>query len=139
MTRTVVLAALAVASLAALPLAAQEPAPMAGKWEFSYSTQRGATTITITFEQDGETLTGSAAMGGQRGGTAQVKGTIKGAELSFVLIRTFNENTFEQTFTGKVTGDTAEGTMSGGGRGGRGGGQAISWTAKRMPPGIGAS
>lgn len=136
MTRSTTLAALTVAFLAALPLAAQEPANMAGKWEFSYSTQRGATTIAITFEQDGETLTGSASMGGQRGGTAEVKGTIKGNDLSFALIRTFNENTFEQTFTGKVTGDAAEGTMSGGGR--RGGGQPISWTAKRLPPGTGA-
>lgn len=138
MSRAIALPALALATFFAMPLAAQEPASMAGKWELKYTTQRGETTITITFEQDGETLTGSAAMGGQRGGTAEVKGTIKGNDLSFALIRTFNENTFEQTFTGTVAGDAAEGTMAGRGRRGGGAGQPIAWTAKKLPPGIGS-
>ena len=121
------------------PLAAQETATMTGKWEFSYSTQRGPTTFTVTFAQDGETLTGKAEMtGGRGGGVFNIsKGTIKGADFSFAIVRTFNENSFEQTFTGKVTGDAAEGTMAGGGRGGRGG-EPVNWTAKRLPPGVGS-
>jgi hypothetical protein len=123
------------AALLALPLAAQTPANVAGKWEFTYATQRGTTTMTVTFEQTGENLKGSATTGGQRGGTAEIsKATIKGDVLTFSIVRTFGENTFEQTFTGKVTGDTAEGTMAGGRRGG---GEPIKWTAKRMPAGSG--
>jgi len=137
MRRTAVFSALAMATWFALPLAAQAPAGVAGKWEFMYSTQRGQTTVTVTFEQDGESLKGNAVTGGQRGGTFEIsKATIKGDALSFAIVRTFGENTFEQTFNGKVTGDTAEGTMTGGGRRG-GNAEPIKWTAKKLPPGVG--
>lgn len=138
MRRTTFLSAFAMAALVTLPLAAQSPANVAGKWEFAYSTQRGQTTVTVTFEQDGETLKGNAVTGGQRGGTFEIsKATIKGDALSFAIVRTFGENTFEQTFSGKVSGETAEGTVTGGG--GRRGGNAepIKWTARKLPPGVG--
>jgi hypothetical protein len=136
MRRTVSFSAFVTATLFAVPLAAQAPANVAGKWEFTYSTQRGQSTVTVTFEQDGENLKGNAVTGGQRGGTFEIsKATIKGDALTFAIVRTFGENTFEQTFTGKVTGDTAEGTMTGGGR--RGGNEPIKWTAKKLPPGVG--
>jgi hypothetical protein len=136
MGRTATFTALAFAALLAAPLAAQDkPANLTGKWEFSYTTQRGPTTLTLVFQQEGETLKGTAEMGGGRGGgpIEISKGTVKGADFSFSVVRTFNERTFEQAYTGKVTGDTAEGTMTGGGRGGTG--EPIKWTAKRLPAG----
>lgn len=137
MSRTAAFLALAFAAFFVVPLAAQEPANMAGKWEFTYSTQRGSSTMTITFEQDGEALTGTVEMpsrGGRGGGQATIsKGTIKGNALSFAIVRSFGERSMEQTFTGTVSGDTAEGKMAGMGRGGTG--QEIAWTAKRIPPG----
>jgi hypothetical protein len=137
MSRFALSSVIVLAGLFAHPLAAQEPASIAGKWEFSYSTQRGPTTFTATFEQSGETLTGKAEMqGGRGGGTFDIsKGTVKGNEFSFAVVRTFGDNSFEQTFNGTAEGDTAKGTMSGGGR--RGGGQPIEWTAKKVPPGVG--
>lgn len=140
MSRFALSSLVVLAALVAFPLTAQGQANMAGKWEFTYSTQRGPTSFTITFAQDGETLTGKAEMAG-RGGATQAfdisKGTVKGNEISFAIVRTFGENSFEQTFTGTVDGDAAKGTMSGGGgRRGGGGGQPIEWTAKKMPPGL---
>jgi len=136
MSRFALSSAVVLAALLASPLAAQEPANMAGKWEFTYSTQRGQTTFTVMFEQKGETLTGKAEMrGGRGGGTFDIsKGMVKGNEFSFVIARTFGERSIEQTFKGTVDGEAAKGTMSGGGR--RGGGEPIEWTAKRMPPGL---
>jgi hypothetical protein len=138
MSRFALSSLVVLAALFAAPLAAQEPVNMAGKWEFSYSTQRGPTTFTVTFEQDAMTLTGKAEMqGGRGGGTFDIsKGMVHGNEFSFAVVRTFGDNSFEQTFTGTVEGDTAKGTMSGGGR--RGGGQPIEWTAKKVPPGVGS-
>ena len=139
MGRSATFAALAFVALLAAPLAAQDkPANMAGKWEFTYSTQRGQATMTVTFTQDGEALKGTMEMpsrGGRGGGPVEIsKGTIKGNDLSFSIVRTFGERSMESTYTGKVTGDTAEGTMSG--MGGRGGNtEPIKWTAKRLPPG----
>lgn len=140
MSRTAALTALAFAALLAAPLAAQEkPADLTGKWELTYTTQRGQATMTLVLQQEGETLKGTADMGagrgGRGGGPAEIsKGTVKGNEFSFSIVRSFGDRSFEQAFTGKVTGDTAEGTMTGGG--GRGGAtEPIKWTAKRMPAG----
>jgi len=139
MGRTATLTALAFIALLAAPLAAQDkPANMAGKWEFTYSTQRGQSTMTVTFTQEGEALKGTVEMpsrGGRGGGPVEIsKGTIKGNDLAFAIVRTFGERSMEQAFTGKVSGDTAEGTMAGGG--GRGGNaEPIKWTAKRLPAG----
>lgn len=138
MSRTATFLALAFAAMFAAPLTAQDPANMAGKWEFTYSTQRGATTFTVVFEQDGETLTGTVEMparGGRGGGQAAIsKGMVKGNDLSFAIVRSMGERSFEQNFTGTVSGDTAEGkVMMGGGRGGAA--REIAWTAKRIPPG----
>lgn len=136
MGRTATLTALAFAALLAAPLAAQDkPANLTGKWELTYTTQRGQAMMTLVLEQKGETLTGTAEMGGGRGGgpIEISKGTVKGADFSFSIVRTFGERSMEQAFTGKVTGDAAEGTMTGGGRGGSG--EPIKWTAKRLPAG----
>ncbi len=139
MGRTATLTALAFIALLAAPLAAQtKPANMAGKWEFTYTTQRGQSTMTVTFTQEGEALKGTMEMpsrGGRGGGPVEIsKGTIKGNDLTFSIVRTFGDRSMETAYTGKVTGDTAEGTMAGGG--GRGGNtEPIKWTAKRMPAG----
>ncbi|MGD8277602.1 MAG: hypothetical protein PVH00_06225 [Gemmatimonadota bacterium] len=139
MGRTATLTALAFIAVLAAPLAAQDkPANMAGKWEFTYSTQRGPITMTITFAQEGEALKGTVEMpsrGGRGGGPVEIsKGMIKGNDLTFSIVRTFGERSMESAYTGTVNGDTAEGTMSGmGGRGGNA--EPIKWTAKRLPPG----
>lgn len=139
MSRFALSSLVVLAALIAFPIGVQGQANMAGKWEFTYSTQRGPTTFTVTFQQDGGALTGSAEMAGRGGAqTFEIsKGKIDGNEFSFAIVRTFGENSFEQAFTGTVEGETAKGTMTGGGRRGGGGGQPIEWTAKKVPPGVG--
>jgi hypothetical protein len=141
MSRLALSSLVVLVALVGLPIGVQGQASMAGKWEFTYSTQRGPTSFTVTFQQEDGTLTGTAEMAGRGGGTNSFeisKGTIEGNEFSFAIVRTFGDNSFEQTFTGTVDGEAAKGTMSGGGgRRGGGGGQPIEWTAKKVPPGIG--
>jgi len=93
-----------------------------GTWELSWETQRGATTSTFTFAQEGATFTGTAQMtmggppgGGGGGGTREVEitdGKVEGNTVTFSMPMRRGDQTMSFTFTGTVTGDTMEGTMT---------------------------
>jgi hypothetical protein len=105
-----VLAALATLAFA-LPVSAQS---VAGTWELSWETPRGAQTTTFVFAQDGMNVTGAAQM--RRGeNTMEVpvkNGMLHGDQLTFSLEFGMGERTMTQTFTATVKGDAMEGKMT---------------------------
>jgi hypothetical protein len=94
----------------ALPLWAQVTANVVGRWEMTNETPRGTMTSTFTFEQDGNTLSGTSE--GQRGGEVQIStGSVDGDVITFTIVRGMGGRTMEMTYTGTVDGDTITGTM----------------------------
>jgi len=104
---------------------AQAQANLTGTWEISWETQRGATTSTFTFVQDGNAFTGTAEMamrggppgsgGGGGGETREVEitdGKIDGKTITFSMAMGMGERSMSFTFTGTVTGDAMEGKMT---------------------------
>jgi hypothetical protein len=95
----------------ALPASAQS---VAGTWELSWETPRGAQTTTFVFAQDGMNVTGTAQM--RRGeNTLEVpvkNGMLHGDQLTFSLEFGMGERTMTQTFKATVKGDAMEGTMT---------------------------
>lgn len=75
-----------------------------GKWEAEVQ-GRGGNMMkqTYTFKAEGETLTGNVA--GMRGETPISEGKVKGDDVSFVVVRKFNDQEFRQEYKGKVAGD----------------------------------
>ena len=102
---------------------AQAQANIDGTWEISWETQRGATTSTFTFVQDGDAFTGTAEMmmrgrpgggGGEAGEVREIEitdGKVDGDLISFSMAMGMGERSMSFTFTGTVTGDAMEGTM----------------------------
>lgn len=94
-----------------VPAWAQEIANVAGKWEMTSETPRGTMTTIFTFEQDGNTLTGTSS--GQRGGEVPIgSGSVEGNVITFTVVRGMGNRSMEMTYTGTLEGDTITGTMS---------------------------
>lgn len=113
-TAKIFLMSLALAFLVSSPAWAQEEAAgatvdVSGEWDFESEGRQGTRTTRMTFEQDGETLTGHAIM--RQGMEAPLTGTVKGDVITFTISMSMGDRSFEMTYTGKVDGDTAEGTM----------------------------
>ena len=116
------------ALLAAAPASAQEEAPekaldVSGVWEITAETPRGTMTRTVTFAQDGSSLTGTADS--QMGSMPLKNGSVKGNKISFTLEFSRGDRTFKMKYTGTVDGDTAKGTFQ------TPRGDEIEWTGKR--------
>ena len=95
----------------AAPAWAQETANVAGKWEMTSETPRGTMTTVFTFEQDGNTLTGTSE--GQRGGEVPISsGSVEGNVITFTIVRGMGDRSMEMTYTGTLEGDTITGTMT---------------------------
>jgi len=117
----------AAVTLAAAPVFAQEPAKekkvdVTGTWELTVESPQGAMTLTATYKQEGETLTGTHV--GEMG-EVPLKGTVKGVDITYTLTIDAQGQSFTITHTGKVDGDTITGTADLGGMG------TMNWTAKR--------
>jgi hypothetical protein len=71
-------------------------------------------TNTLVLKLDGDTLTGNLAAPG-RGGKTNITeiadGKVTGADISFSIVRTYNDNTFTNTYTGTLTNGAIEGKM----------------------------
>jgi len=117
------------ALLAAVPARSQEPVAqeravdMSGVWEISSETPRGTMTRKVTFEQDGSSLTGT--METRMGSVPIQNGSVEGNKISFTVVFSRGERSFEMTYSGTVEGDTAKGTY----QTPRG---EVEWTAKRV-------
>ena len=117
----VLLAGAALLAFAA-PALAQETADIAGEWEITAESPRGTQTRVVTFEQDGNSLTGE--METQMGSWPIENGSVNGNEISFTMVFTRGDRSMEMTYTGTVEGDEMSGkfvTPRG----------EVPWTAKR--------
>ncbi len=105
-----VLAVLAALSFA-FPASAQS---VAGTWDLSWETPRGAQNTTFVFAQDGMNVTGTARV--RRGeNTVEVpvkNGMLHGDQLTFSVEFGMGQRTMAQTFTATVKGDAMEGTIT---------------------------
>ncbi|MGD1008666.1 MAG: hypothetical protein ABR951_00785 [Candidatus Aminicenantales bacterium] len=113
------LLSLALVAVGALLLAAE--INVTGAWDMTRTTQRGPTTVTITFAQTGENLT--VKMPGRNGEEMTGTGTIKGNELEWTITRTGPQGEMKLTYKAKVDGDKMTGTTQVGER------PAMEWTA----------
>ena len=116
------------ALLTAVPAWGQEPAQepavdVSGVWEISSESPRGTMARKVTFEQDGNTLTGT--METRMGSVPIQNGSVEGDKISFTVVFSRGERSFEMTYTGTVEGDTAKGTY----QTPRG---QVEWTATRV-------
>ena len=98
-------------------------ADVSGVWTFSVESAAGASTPTVTFKQDGEKLTGTYK--GQFG-EAPLTGTVKGADIKFVMKISAQGQEMTITYSGKIENkDSMKGTAALGELG------EATWTAKR--------
>jgi hypothetical protein len=91
--------------LVLLSLSVAAPAAdISGKWQAEMKTPDGQTrTSTFEFKADGEKLTGT--VGSTRGNTEISEGKISGDDVSFVVVRKFNDQEFKMNYKGKVNGN----------------------------------
>jgi hypothetical protein len=71
-------------------------------------------TNSLALKLDGDTLTGkltSPGRGGQSTEMAINDAKLTGADVSFTVVRTFNDNTFTNTYTGTITNGTIKGKI----------------------------
>ncbi len=109
----------------AAPARAQETVDVTGEWEIAAETPRGTQTRTITFEQHGDSLSGT--METRMGTTPIHEGSVNGNEISFTMVFTRGDQSMEMKYTGTVEADE----MSGKFLTPRG---ELPWTAKRKSP-----
>lgn len=71
-------------------------------------------TNTLALKLEGDKLTGkltSPGRGGQINSTDIIDGKIAGTDVSFSVVRTFNDNTFTNKYSGKLTDGVIKGKM----------------------------
>jgi hypothetical protein len=95
---------------------------VSGVWDVSIETPQGTRTMTSTFKQDGEKLTGTQA--GEMG-EYPLQGTIKGTDLAFAIVIDMQGQQLTISYAGKVDGEAMSGTVEFGSFG------SSTWTAKK--------
>jgi hypothetical protein len=117
-----------VAALTVVAAVAAWAADIDGKWTWKQTFGENEIAYLLELKQDGEKLTGSVTVRDQK--SEITEGSIKGADVSFALVRRFQDREFKTTYKGKLEGDTIKGVSS---RPGRDGGQPreTPWEAKR--------
>lgn len=89
--------------MSALLAAGAFAADLTGKWSGKVETPNGSRDVTYTFKQDGDKLTGSVP-GMQGTETPITEGSVKGDDVTFSVVRTFNGQERKTTYNGKVSG-----------------------------------
>ncbi|MCS7337523.1 MAG: hypothetical protein NZ739_04700 [Verrucomicrobiae bacterium] len=101
-----------------------------GTWKWNFTTRSGETReVTLKLKLDGDKLTGTIS--GRLGETEISDATLKGDEISFLVVREFGETRFTNKYSGKITGDTIKGKLEFVDRQGQQ--QTRAWEAKREP------
>lgn len=89
---------------------------VSGEWDMTTQGRRGEQTFTITIAQDGENITvtmpGRGGRGGEPGEPMEAKGTIKGNEVQWKVVRETPRGTFESIYSGTVDGNNMSGQMT---------------------------
>lgn len=80
---------------------------ISGEWEMKMTMRDQERISTIKFVQEGENLT--VTMEGRRGGSMEGKGTVKGNEVEWTIVRETQRGTFEMAYKATVDGDTMTG------------------------------
>ena len=129
--RVRLLGALAIVITAALPAAARAQSDakpdITGKWTFNVVYDGGSGTPTVTFKQQGDSLTGRYAS--TTLGEHDFKGTLKDGKLTFAFDADVQGQQFMMKFAGTVDGaDTMKGTVDLGGM------ATGTFTGKRQKP-----
>lgn len=109
--RRQVVTMVAVAALAAAfaaPAAAQSQ-NVTGDWAFSVQTDQGSGSPSISFKQDGESLTGTYS---GLFGTAPLKGTLKGTAIEFSFESEAQGQRVDSVYKGTVEKDEMKGTVA---------------------------
>ena len=97
-----------------------------GQWMMTFETDQGSQSATMTFQQDGESLSGS--LDSDQGGAFEFEGrTVSGDKLEWVVEIDAGGQFIEIAMEGTVNEDEMTGSADFGGYGGG------DWTAKRMP------
>jgi hypothetical protein len=105
-----------------------------GNWTWTMQARNGgeARTITMKLKLEGEKVTGTITSPARQGGEAREtkieEGKLTGEDLSFKVVREFNNNKMTQEYTGKVTKDTIKGKIKSERNGEH---QSRDWEAKR--------
>ena len=84
-------------------------ASVAGAWQMTYQGRNGAVNQTLTFTQDGTTLTGTVH---SDRGDSPLNGTITGSAIDFTIKRTTPNGDFTIEYKGTVTGDDMKGSFT---------------------------
>jgi len=96
-----------------------------GKWTAEVQGKNGTTTQTLTLKSSGMNLTGSLDNG--RGMPTEIsEGMIHDTDVTFKIVRTFQDNKITTSYKGTLSGDELKltgTTEGGGGGGGKGGGR----------------
>lgn len=88
---------------------ADDKAPAAGTWKWTFTRQNGDTVEnTLKLKQDGDKLTGTF-IGGQGNETEIKDGKIKDGDVSFTVSFDRNGQTFTVKYSGKLSGDSIKG------------------------------
>jgi hypothetical protein len=106
------------------PKATAAAVDVTGTWDVSVETPQGAATLTATFKQEGEKLTGTLS---SQMGEMPLEGTVKGAEIAFAIVMNMQGQELRIAYTGKVEGDAMSGAIEFGSYG------TSSWAAKKRP------
>ncbi len=86
-------------------------ADIAGKWKAEFQAPDGQTrTSTFDFKVDGANLTGTVS--NPRGESPIIDGKVNGDEVSFAVVRKFQDQEFKMTYKGKVSGTDMKLTVS---------------------------
>ncbi|MBM3459206.1 MAG: hypothetical protein FJX77_11815 [Armatimonadetes bacterium] len=101
-----------VAALALGVTVAAFAADASGKWTWTQRRQQAEVQVVLEAKQAGEKLTGTVTAG-QDGQKTEIKeGTVKGSDITFVVIRERNGQQFKTVYKGKIDGDTITGTSA---------------------------
>ena len=79
-----------------------------GTWDLAVETPQGTMTLSATFKQEGEKLTGTQTS--QMGETA-LEGTVKGGDIAFTIALNMQGQEMTITYSGKIDGDTMSGAV----------------------------
>jgi hypothetical protein len=95
-----------VLAIAGIARAEDKPNPT-GTWKYSADINGQTIDVTIKLKLDGDKLTGSVSVMDME--TKIEDGKYKDGEVSFKVVREFNDNKFIIKYNGKITGDTFKG------------------------------
>jgi hypothetical protein len=104
------------------PPPAQSPVDVTGVWDMLVESPQGQISVTGTFKQEGEKLTGTQA---SPMGEVTLEGTVVGAEIKYQIAIDMQGQQMTIVFAGTVDGDTMSGLFDFGGMG------TAPWSAKK--------